>query len=126
MPMWGRAVPDNHAVPAHGNTRAGYPDFILFHSPDFLAHAAVVEVKTAWAYTRQTVRGIFETPILTDDPTNINLLPGGIVGGGFFDWQSNRESAKLLRQVSIQTLSMHKYCTLIQDIDLGSTSFFRC
>lgn len=102
MPMWGRAVPDNHAVPAHGNSRAGYPDFILFHSPNFLAHAAIVEVKTSWAYTGLILRGIFEAPILTEDPTNIILPPGGIVGGGIFEWQSNKESAKLLRQVSRQ------------------------
>lgn len=102
MPMWGRAVAENHAFPVHGNTRAGYPDFILFYAPNFLAHAVVVEVKTSWAYSRTVLRGIFQTPVLTEDPTNIVLPPGGVVGGGLLDWESSRDSAKLLRQVSRQ------------------------
>ena len=86
-PSWGRSCPKAHLTPGErGN--AGFPDFILYTSPEWHMHAAVIEVKTWWSYDNRNVAEIF---------THETARPFD----GHFTWSNPNTSAIILKQVSL-------------------------
>ena len=103
MPVWGRAVPDNHSEPDK-RKRAGFPDFILFHSQEHLAHAAVMEVKTWWSYKNDKLKKILSGLYLTNAPRPEHLaVPLARENAGYFIWNDPHPTTALIQQVRIKT-----------------------
>ena len=104
MPVWGRTVPDNHSEPDK-KKRAGFPDFILFHSLEHLAHAAVMEVKTWWAYENDMLKTILSGIFLTNAlwPNDHLPVPLARDDAGYVIWNDPRPATALVQQVRIKT-----------------------
>jgi hypothetical protein len=84
-PQWGRSCPKAHRTPGN-QANAGFPDFLLYMSPAPKQNAAIIEVKTWWAYPDRVFTGIFSTV-------------GARRGSGEFDWTNQQLPATLLKQV---------------------------
>ncbi|KAF8485605.1 hypothetical protein JB92DRAFT_3025772 [Gautieria morchelliformis] len=84
-PQWGRSCPKAHRNP--GNQKnAGFPDFLLYLGPHQSKHAAIMEVKTWWAYSDNVFASIFSTTAAHR-------------GSGVFDWSDDKRPATLLKQL---------------------------
>ncbi|KAF8489670.1 hypothetical protein JB92DRAFT_3147998 [Gautieria morchelliformis] len=84
-PQWGRSCPRAHLTPSV-RSKAGFPDYILYGSPQLYHHASVIEVKTWWAYSDREFMNIFSSA--TAQPTT-----------GIFLWSADSRPAIMLRQL---------------------------
>ncbi|KAF8516603.1 hypothetical protein JB92DRAFT_2909504 [Gautieria morchelliformis] len=84
-PQWGRSCPKAHRNPGE-QTNAGFPDFLLYQSPRQWDHAAIIEVKTWWAYPDDVFTDIFSTA-------------GAQRVSGIFNWKAPLQPGKLLKQL---------------------------
>ncbi|KAF8482312.1 hypothetical protein JB92DRAFT_3035463 [Gautieria morchelliformis] len=82
--------PQTQFILTHRNpgqqTNAGFPDFLLYQSPRQWEHAAIIEVKTWWAYPDNVFTGIFSTA-------------GAQTGSGVFNWAAPLQPGTLLKQL---------------------------
>ncbi|KAF8510493.1 hypothetical protein JB92DRAFT_3144381 [Gautieria morchelliformis] len=83
-PQWGRSCPRAHLTTERN--RAGFPDFILYRSPQRHHHACVMEVKTWWTYSDRAFTDIFSRA--ATQPTT-----------GIFLWNGDSKTAIMLRQL---------------------------
>ncbi|KAF8479904.1 hypothetical protein JB92DRAFT_3149405 [Gautieria morchelliformis] len=84
-PQWGRSCPQAHLTP-NVRSKAGFPDFLLYESPQQYHHACVMEVKTWWTYTDEDFMEIFSQQ-------------GAVRTTGVFLWDGDSQPAIMLRQL---------------------------
>lgn len=117
MPVWKKPVIASHRAKTQegDNSRAGQPDFLLYHGRDRMQQSAIFEIKTFWPYRREHIARIFKDALCNDNrgfnipkvgflPLNATI-PG--TGGGFFDWRKGTIEAVILKQASTMFLILH-------------------
>lgn len=87
MPYWGRPVAASHQDTAAGSSRAGFPDFVCYVTPEKLHHGALAEIKPYWTVTNETLQEMFSIDAVQTK-------------NGEFDWNAIDKTDDLYRQVS--------------------------